>query len=112
MNDDTSILGHGDTRVLDADHRAAAQVRDYVSAVRRQLQDLDPEDLDDLTSGMHADLAELLAERGGRLEAILGRAPPPGMPLSCVLRPAYRSARPLSRGHWTWPRSGGVQPSG
>lgn len=72
MNDDTSILDHGDTRVLPDGHDAPAQVRDYVSAVRHCLHDLEPEELDDLTSGMHADLAELLAERGGQLEAILG----------------------------------------
>ncbi len=44
----------------------------YVAQVRAALADLSPDDLDDLTGGMAADLAELLRERGGALTDHLG----------------------------------------
>lgn len=55
------------SRVIDG-----AMVAHYVAAVRAALADLGPEDVDDLTGGMEADLGELLAERGGSLEESLG----------------------------------------
>ena len=51
---------------------SAAQVQEYVSAVRAALSDLSLEEVEDLTAGMDADLGELLAERGGTLEVALG----------------------------------------
>ena len=49
-----------------------AQVAGYVSAVRTALADLSPDDLDDLTAGMAADLTEMVRERGGVLTDHLG----------------------------------------
>ncbi len=49
-----------------------AQVTGYVTGVREALADLAPEDLDDLTAGMAADLAEMARERGGALTDHLG----------------------------------------
>ncbi|MBK9101121.1 MAG: hypothetical protein IPM90_06235 [Austwickia sp.] len=49
-----------------------AQVAGYVSAVRTALTDLSPDDLDDLTAGMAADLTEMVRERGGALTDHLG----------------------------------------
>ncbi|MBM6402725.1 hypothetical protein JQN72_00505 [Phycicoccus sp. CSK15P-2] len=46
--------------------------RAYVRAVRAWLDDLPPEDVDDLTLGMEADLAERAAEGGVHLGALVG----------------------------------------
>ncbi len=51
---------------------SADQVDGFVRAVRAALSDLPIEEVEDLTAGMDADLAELLAERGGPLEVVLG----------------------------------------
>ena len=40
------------------------EVEEYVAAVRRHLADLPPEDRDDLTEGLAADLSDLVAEQG------------------------------------------------
>lgn len=48
------------------------EVRTYVQSVRAALADLTPEEVEDLTGGMEADLTELLTERGGSLPAALG----------------------------------------
>lgn len=49
------------------------QVRDYVARVRAALSDLPPEDVEEFTTGMEADLAERLAEPGeGTLRDRLG----------------------------------------
>lgn len=49
------------------------EVRDYVARVRASLADLPPEDIDEFTTGMEADLAERLAEPGeGTLRDRLG----------------------------------------
>jgi len=47
-------------------------VATYVREVRAQLADLSAEEIDDLTSGMEADLSELAAESGGDLIGRLG----------------------------------------
>ncbi|PRY58130.1 putative membrane protein [Knoellia remsis] len=50
-----------------------AEVRDYVAQVRAALADLPPEDVEEFTTGMEADLAERLAEPGeGTLRDRLG----------------------------------------
>lgn len=49
------------------------EVADYVASVRAALRDIGPEEVEDLTGGMDADLAELLAERGGALADHLGQ---------------------------------------
>lgn len=54
-----------------ADPRAE-DVRAYIGAVRAWLADLPAEDVEDLTLGMEADLAERAAENGGRLGELLG----------------------------------------
>lgn len=51
----------------------AEDVRAYIAAVRRELADLPAEDVEDLTGGMEADLAERVAESGGLLGDLLGR---------------------------------------
>lgn len=53
---------------------SASAVRDYVTQVRVALADLSPEDVDDLTGGLEADLGEHLAERplDSDLTTILG----------------------------------------
>jgi hypothetical protein len=53
-------------------HNVSEEVRTYVESVRRALADLAPEEVDDLTGGMEADLTELLRERGGSLSGALG----------------------------------------
>ncbi len=53
-------------------HNVSEEVRTYVESVRRALGDLAPEEVDDLTGGMEADLTELLRERGGSLSGALG----------------------------------------
>ncbi|WP_392544560.1 HAAS signaling domain-containing protein [Oryzobacter telluris] len=63
MNDTTVIGGAG----------TADDVTDYVGAVRAWLSDLPPEEVDDLTAGMEADLAERAAESGDRLGDLLGQ---------------------------------------
>ncbi len=51
----------------------AMEVRDYVVGVRAALADLPPEDVEEFTTGMEADLAERLAEPGdGTLRDRLG----------------------------------------
>ena len=62
MNDTTTV--GNDPQVDD--------VRAYVGAVRAWLGDLPPEEVEDLTAGMEADLAERAAESGGTLGALLG----------------------------------------
>ncbi|EWT02108.1 hypothetical protein N865_07280 [Intrasporangium oryzae NRRL B-24470] len=47
-------------------------VRGYVARVRVALGDLPADDVDELTQGMEADLAELVAESGGRVRDRLG----------------------------------------
>ena len=57
----------------DADRsRVSAEVAAYVGLVRAALRDLAPEDLDDLTGGLEADLAELAAESEEPLISRLG----------------------------------------
>lgn len=51
----------------------AQDVQAYITAVRAWLADIPPEDVDDLTLGMEADLAERVAESGGRLGDLLGQ---------------------------------------
>lgn len=41
-----------------------AEVRLFLAVVRRELGDLDPEELTEITDGLEADLADLVAERG------------------------------------------------
>lgn len=41
-----------------------ADVRLFLAVVRRELADLDPEELTEITDGLEADLADLVAERG------------------------------------------------
>lgn len=74
------------------------QITAYVAGVREALADLPPEDLDDLTAGMAADLSEVVRERGGALTDHLGspasyaaelRAAA-GLPTSTGQRPAWR----------------------
>ena len=59
-----------DTTVIATDQ--AEDVRAYVGAVRAWLGDLPPEEVEDLTAGMEADLAERAAESGDTLGALLG----------------------------------------
>ncbi|MDO5630006.1 MAG: hypothetical protein Q4G43_16970, partial [Mobilicoccus sp.] len=47
-------------------------VRRYVADVRDALADLAPEEVDELTGGMGADLTEMVTERGGTAEDRLG----------------------------------------
>ncbi len=61
-----------DTTVMGAPRASDADVLDYVGAVRAWLGDLPPEEVDDLTAGMEADLAERAAESGARLGDLLG----------------------------------------
>jgi hypothetical protein len=63
MND-TTVIGVPGT---------ADDVRDYVGAVRAWLADLPADEVDDLTAGMEADLAERAAETGARLGDLLGQ---------------------------------------
>ena len=60
-----------DTTVIATDPQVD-DVRAYVGAVRAWLGDLPPEEVEDLTAGMEADLAERAAESGGTLGALLG----------------------------------------
>ncbi|MBW8749814.1 MAG: hypothetical protein JF565_00100 [Propionibacteriales bacterium] len=43
----------------------APEVQDFLAAVRAQLADLDPEEQREILDGLEADLADLVAERGG-----------------------------------------------
>lgn len=61
-----------DTRVMGS-RPEAQDVQAYITAVRAWLGDLPPEDVDDLTLGMEADLAERVAESGGLLGDLLGQ---------------------------------------
>ncbi|MEI2778731.1 MAG: hypothetical protein V9G19_22740 [Tetrasphaera sp.] len=49
-----------------------ARVRSYVAQVRAELSDLPPEEVEDLTLGMEADLSELAAESGLDVRSRLG----------------------------------------
>jgi HAAS len=60
-----------DTTVMGAAEQAQ-DVRAYVAAVRAWLADLPADEVEDLTAGMEADLAERAAESGGTLGALLG----------------------------------------
>ncbi len=51
----------------------AEDVRAYVAAVRAWLADLPADEVEELTAGMEADLAERAAESGGPLGALLGQ---------------------------------------
>lgn len=62
MNDTTEIGTAPDT----------GDVRAYVTAVRAWLGDLPADEVEDLTAGMEADLAERAAESGERLGPLLG----------------------------------------
>ncbi|MER7555343.1 hypothetical protein ABTZ46_00285 [Nocardioides sp. NPDC126508] len=48
----------------DAEANVAPEVRLFLARVRRELADLDPEVLSDITDGLEADFTELLEERG------------------------------------------------
>lgn len=74
---------------------AATQVTAYVTAVRAALADLGPEAVEDLTGGTEADLTELLSERGGRLEQVLG---PPGTYAAELRQAAGLPAAPVTSG--------------
>ncbi len=60
-----------DTRVLGSPGQVE-DVRAYVAAVRAWLADLPADEVEDLTAGMEADLAERAAESGGPLGSLLG----------------------------------------
>ena len=62
MNDTTVIGSAGQVE----------DVRAYVAAVRAWLADLPTDEVEDLTAGMEADLAERAAESGGPLGSLLG----------------------------------------
>jgi hypothetical protein len=51
-----------------ADPALDSRIRDFAVAVRARLDDLDPEDVDDLTGGLEADLQEEAADHDGALE--------------------------------------------
>ena len=61
-----------ETEVDTTQLRVNAEVSAYVGLVRLALDDLAPEDLEDLTGGLEADLAELAAESEEPLIARLG----------------------------------------
>lgn len=48
----------------DAEANVAPEVRLFLARVRRELADLDPEVLSDITDGLEADFTELVEERG------------------------------------------------
>ncbi|MEI7057941.1 hypothetical protein WBG06_19100 [Nocardioides sp. CCNWLW239] len=48
----------------DAESNVAPEVRLFLARVRRELADLEPEVLSDITDGLEADFTELVAERG------------------------------------------------
>jgi hypothetical protein len=60
-----------DTRVIGSPSQVE-DVRAYVAAVRAWLADLPADEVEDLTAGMEADLAERAAESGGPLGGLLG----------------------------------------
>lgn len=60
-----------DTRVIGSPGQVE-DVRAYVGAVRAWLADLPADEVEDLTAGMEADLAERAAESGGPLGGLLG----------------------------------------
>lgn len=62
-----------DTTVIGASAASEEDVRDYVDAVRAWLGDLPPDEVDDLTAGMEADLTERAFESGARLGDLLGQ---------------------------------------
>ncbi|MBF4623090.1 hypothetical protein [Clavibacter sp. VKM Ac-2872] len=51
-----------------ADPNLDTRIRAFAAAVRARLADLDPEDVDDLTGGLEADLQEEAADHDGALE--------------------------------------------
>ena len=61
-----------DTTVIGAAGQVEEDVRAYVLAVRAWLGDLPADEVEDLTAGMEADLAERAAESGGPLGGLLG----------------------------------------
>ncbi|MEO7423441.1 MAG: hypothetical protein ABIU87_13760 [Ornithinibacter sp.] len=92
----------------------AQDVQAYITAVRAWLGDLPPEDVDDLTLGMEADLAERVAESGGRLGDLLGQPETYAAELRSAAGLAPRAApvdglrreRGVS-GFWSWLRGVG-----
>ena len=86
-----STATHPSTPAEASGPAASDQVDSYVQAVRAALSDLPSEEVEDLTAGMDADLAELLAERGGPLEVV--RDPLRCMPPSCVPLRGFRRRR-------------------
>ncbi|PKW27445.1 hypothetical protein ATL31_2288 [Phycicoccus duodecadis] len=85
-----------------ADPRAE-DVRAYIGAVRAWLADLPAEEVEDLTLGMEADLAERAAENGGRLGELLGdpEAYAAELRAAAGLPPrAVPEAGPASHGFW------------
>jgi hypothetical protein len=62
-----------DTTVIGAAGQVEEDVRAYVLAVRAWLGDLPADEVEDLTAGMEADLAERAAESGGPLGGLLGQ---------------------------------------
>lgn len=61
-----------DTTVIGSAGQVDDDVRAYVLAVRAWLGDLPADEVEDLTAGMEADLAERAAESGGPLGGLLG----------------------------------------
>lgn len=86
-----------DTTVIGASSAPAEDVRDYVGAVRAWLGDLPREEVDDLTAGMEADLAERAAETGARLGDLLGQPEEYAAELRAAAGLPARSAAPATR---------------
>lgn len=88
------------------------EVTAYVGLVRMALRDLAPEDLEDLTGGLEADLAELAAESQEPLIARLGEPSayaaelrsaagfPPAVPAAATKEPWLRRTLRDVRGRW------------
>ncbi|WP_414171436.1 hypothetical protein [Clavibacter tessellarius] len=57
-----------------ADPTLDTRIQAFAAAVRARLADLDPEDVDDLTGGLEADLQEEAADHDGALEPRRPRA--------------------------------------
>ncbi|GGL35240.1 hypothetical protein H9L10_01505 [Phycicoccus endophyticus] len=81
-----------------ADPRAA-DVHAYILAVRSWLGDLPAEDVDELTFGMEADLAERAAEGGGRLGEVLGEPEEYAAELRAAAGLPPRATAPRPPGH-------------
>lgn len=92
--------------------RVDPEVAAYVGLVRTALRDLAPEDLEDLTGGLEADLAELAAESEEPLISRLGEPSsyaaelrsaagfPPAVPVVDAKEPWLRRTRAQWRGRW------------